>query len=158
MPWLLMLMALWSAEIIAAPVSVSARATSVSRPAAATTRSVATRSTTTTRYASAPRRHTTSGVPTPLFIPVSHLADEADDAWEEVAVATPLLTVCTKGELAQAKAWQRDCRELDTINASYCPLLSYFRYCKEAEPADVAGLMPAGPRYRHVHLAKEGKR
>lgn len=155
MTLLLIVMALWSAEVIAAPVSVSARSTTVSRPATTTaSRSSTTRPASTTRYASAPHRRTTTGVSTPLFIPVSHLVDEADDVWEEIAVATPLLTVCTKGELAQAKAWQRDCQALDTINASYCPLLSYFRHCQAAAPADVVGLTPAEPRYRHVYMAK----
>lgn len=69
-----------------------------------------------------------------------------------VEVATPLLTVCTTEQFAKAQQWQEDCRQLNDIPYHMCPILSYFRQCKEATPDDVKGLLPAKANYRNVYI------
>jgi len=71
-----------------------------------------------------------------------------------VKVATPLLTVCSVDELKKAQLWQEDCKNIDSefVTVSYCPILSYFRFCKEASVEDVQGLKPVKEGYRHIFL------
>lgn len=71
-----------------------------------------------------------------------------------VKVATPLLTVCSADELKKAQLWQEDCKNIESefVNSSYCPILSYFRFCKEASVEDVQGLKPVKEGYRHIFL------
>jgi hypothetical protein len=63
-----------------------------------------------------------------------------------------LVTVCDGKEFSDALKWQGLCKEDSEINSGYCALLSYFRYCKQADIADVGGLQPAGKDYHNVFL------
>lgn len=63
-----------------------------------------------------------------------------------------LVTVCTNDELARARKWQDLCKEDDGINSEYCSLLSYFRYCRQADLDDVQGLVPASTNYHNVYV------
>lgn len=87
-----------------------------------------------------------------LGLAATHSSTSQASSASPVQVATPLLTVCTIEEVAKAKAWQEDCKQLDEVQETYCPLLSYFRYCHEAAPGDIRGLKPVSDRYRHVYL------
>lgn len=87
----------------------------------------------------------------PLYVPMIVAAGSAN-AGEVVQVATPMLTVCTTEEFEQAQLWQQDCSNLNDINSNYCPILSYFRYCKEATPDEVKDLKPAKENYKHVFI------
>jgi hypothetical protein len=69
-----------------------------------------------------------------------------------VEVATPLLTMCTSAQYYKAQLWQADCASLKDVKTSYCPLLSYFRYCQEATPDDVKGLQPIKEKYHNIFL------
>lgn len=89
----------------------------------------------------------------PVYVPMILHSHNADTA-EQVQVATPLLTVCTKEQFDKAKLWQSDCSNVNEINPQYCPILSYFRYCHEASPDEVKDLKPAGDNYHHVFMAK----
>lgn len=133
----------------AAPVIVTARPVVVARPAAAAVRV----SPTTTRSSSSTSYRSSSSTFLPLYVPLM-IAANGSHAAQAVDVATPLLTICTADQLAKAKAWQEDCKNLNDVSSGYCPLLSYFRFCEEAAPDDVKGLKPAGEHYRHVFLAK----
>ncbi|ARV77430.1 hypothetical protein FDI21_gp281 [Pseudomonas phage Noxifer] len=108
---------------------------------------------------STPRVSTTSNstnmLPMYMLLPViaasssaSHASTEADT----VEVATPMLTVCTTEQYVKAQQWQEDCRQVKDIPYHMCPILSYFRQCKEATPDDVKGLLPAKANYRHVYI------
>lgn len=91
----------------------------------------------------------------PLYVPIFIATSSSNaSAGERVQVATPLLTICSAEQFKQAKAWQSDCKNLQDISGSYCPLLSYFRFCKEATPDEVRGLKRAGENYRHVFMAE----
>lgn len=63
-----------------------------------------------------------------------------------------LVTVCTPDELTKARHWQELCKEDDNVTTGYCSLLSYFRYCKQADLEDVQGLPLAGPNYHNVYV------
>lgn len=92
----------------------------------------------------------------PMYVMLPVLAANASTSHassrSEVEVATPLLTVCTTEEFNKAQKWQEDCNQLDNVSSRMCPLLSYFRYCKEATPDGVKGLQPAKPKYTHVYI------
>jgi len=90
-------------------------------------------------------------VPMPLYVPL-FLHGSGASASEGTTVATPLLTKCTKEEFEKAKLWQQDCQNLEEIQSRYCPILSYFRYCKETTPEEAQELKPAGDNYKHVFL------
>jgi hypothetical protein len=87
-----------------------------------------------------------------LGLAATHSSASDASSASPVQVATPLLTICSAEEVAKAKAWQEDCNQLNEVQETYCPLLSYFRYCHEAAPADIQGLKPVSERYRHVYL------
>lgn len=127
--------------VSARPVVVTARPMTVVRPATPVIRNVPT-----TNYRG------TSTTILPVYVPLI-IHNSSTGAREAVEVATPLLTICTEDQFAKAMAWQEDCRSLDEVRERYCPLLSYFRFCKEAAPEDVQGLNPASKNYRHVFMA-----
>lgn len=127
--------------VSARPVVVTARPMTVVRPATPVIRNVPT-----TNYRG------TSTTILPVYVPLM-IHNSSTGARESVEVATPLLTVCTRDQYAKARAWQQDCLNVNEVGAAYCPLLSYFRFCKEASPEDVQGLKPAAENYRHVFMA-----
>jgi hypothetical protein len=145
LPALLLAMC-WPSAPNAAPVVVVARPAVVARPVTVSRPAPVVRNVPTTNYRG------TSTTIVPLYVPLM-LSTGTSGERETVDVATPLLTICTEDQFAQAMAWQEDCRALQEIGSGYCPLLSYFRFCKEAAPEDVQGLKPAGKHYRHVFLA-----
>lgn len=127
----------------AAPVTVRASAPSIPR--------------TSMPRASAPlvrSGSSTNMIPMYVMLPVLAASASSSHAGSrsEVEVATPLLTVCTTEEFVKAQKWQEDCNQLDNISSRMCPILSYFRYCKEATPDEVRGLKPAKPNYTHVYI------
>jgi hypothetical protein len=142
-------------------ISVPARPVIVSRPATVSpTVRVSTPSTprvsapamrSSSSYRSMNETSTTNSIPMPLYVPI-FLNGSGASASEKVEVATPFLTKCTNAQFEQAKLWQEDCKNIADINAHYCPILSYFRYCKEADPSEVQDLKTAGDKYKHVFL------
>ncbi|MNZ69607.1 hypothetical protein D3C78_879130 [compost metagenome] len=146
-----------------AAVTVTARPVIISRPAvsaprvAPSTPRVAPSTPRTSGSSYRSMNGTTTSSPTflPLYVPIFLNGGSEATGAEAVQVATPLLTKCTVEQFNQAKLWQQDCMNLDDVGHRYCPLLSYFRYCKEAQPDEVVNLVPAGKDYKHVFLIKE---
>lgn len=96
----------------------------------------------------------------PLFVPImlmSHSSSASSTA-KAVEVATPLLTACTREQAAKAESWQADCRNIiredseSGLDSSYCPILSYFRYCDEITPEEASKLKPLKEQYKHIFL------
>lgn len=75
----------------------------------------------------------------------------------EVTADVPMLTACTAQQFETARAWQDDCRELDSVSSRYCAALSYQRHCDAITPAEAQGLAPARDGYRNTYL-REGAR
>lgn len=73
-----------------------------------------------------------------------------------VNMATPFLTACTADQYAKALAWQDDCKNISDVkeeySKSYCPIMSYFRYCEEITKEEALKLKPLKPHYKHVYL------
>ncbi|MNB61091.1 hypothetical protein D3C87_885600 [compost metagenome] len=90
-------------------------------------------------------------MPMPLYVPI-FMNGSGASASEATEVATPMLTKCTKAQFEQARLWQEDCKNLKDIHERYCPIMSYFRYCKEATSEEVQELKPAGDKYKHVYM------
>lgn len=95
----------------------------------------------------------------PLFVPIMLMSSShGSSAATAVEVATPLLTACTVEQVAKAEDWQTDCKKIieqdsdSGLNSSYCPLLSYFRYCDEITPEEAIKLRPLKDGYKHVFL------
>jgi hypothetical protein len=85
-------------------------------------------------------------------------SSHSSSAATAVEVATPLLTACTVEQVAKAEDWQADCKKIieqdsdSGLDSSYCPLLSYFRYCDEITPEEAIKLRPLKEGYKHVFL------
>lgn len=79
-----------------------------------------------------------------------------NDSFPRYNAKYPLLTVCTEEQLDMALKWQKDCmnnvKDMEIETRSYCPVLSYFRYCKQATVDEVEGLNPVKPTYKNVYL------
>jgi hypothetical protein len=96
--------------------------------------------------------------PIPLYVPfvAGAVASNANASDNEATVATPMLTICTYEEAKKAEEWQKDCNNIaeysNEVSSSHCPILSYFRYCKEATPEEVKGLKPLKSHYKHVYI------
>lgn len=109
-----------------------------------------------TAMRASPTVHTSNNLPLYVMLAVHSNHSQASSSVVTeagtVEVATALLTVCTTEELKKAQLWQGDCKQLSDINYHMCPLLSYFRYCKEAAPDDVKSLSPVKPLYHNVYL------
>ena len=96
--------------------------------------------------------------PIPLYIPLIIAATSSNASASESSkeIATPMLTICSIEEAEKAKVWQEDCKNIaeysNDVSASHCPILSYFRYCKEATPDEIKGLKPLKANYKHVYL------
>lgn len=73
-----------------------------------------------------------------------------------VNMATPFLTACTAEQYSKALAWQADCQNIADVKSeyskSYCPIMSYFRYCEEITKEEALKLKPLKPTYKHVYL------
>lgn len=67
----------------------------------------------------------------------------------------PLVVTCDKEQVRKAKAWQGLCEEATTMSNSYCPILSYQRYCTPANRQDVEGLEPVKSHYENVFKEAE---
>ncbi len=101
-----------------------------------------------------------SSTPIPLYVPLviaatsGHSTVNAKETATEVS--TPMLTICTIDEAEKAKVWQEDCKNIadysHDVSENHCPILSYFRYCKEATPDEVKNLKPLKDNYKHVYL------
>jgi len=148
----------------AASVAITARPVVISRPAVSTpTVRVSTPTPPPARVSPPPMRSSGSyrsmnesapastPMPMPLYVPM-FIGGSGASASEATEVATPLLTKCTVKEFEQARLWQEDCKNLKEVQSGYCPLLSYFRYCKETTPEEAQDLKPAGEKYKHVFL------
>ncbi|QTH80431.1 hypothetical protein PA10_00233 [Pseudomonas phage pPa_SNUABM_DT01] len=109
----------------------------------------------TQRYSSSLSGSSSSPTFLPMYIPIYLPSASTPGTVEKVDVATPMLTKCTQEQFQQAKLWQQDCKQLEDISDRYCPILSYFRYCKEAQPDEIKELKQAGPNYKHVYLIPE---
>lgn len=69
--------------------------------------------------------------------------------------ADPLLTtVCTPDEFSKAQQWQALCKQTDL---KYCELLSYFRYCEQADIDAVSVLRKAKPEYHNIYVDDSAK-
>lgn len=99
-----------------------------------------------------------SSSPIPLYIPfiVAASSTHASASESSTEIATPMLTICSVEEAEKAKLWQEDCKNIaeysNDVSSSHCPILSYFRYCKEATPDEIKGLKPLKSNYKHVYL------
>lgn len=61
-----------------------------------------------------------------------------------------LLTECSFQQYRQAVSFQETCKDSGEIDPTYCPLLSYFRYCDPAK--STTGLVPIKPNYKNVYF------
>lgn len=84
------------------------------------------------------------------------IAVQENDSYPRYNAKYPLLTVCTEEQLDMALKWQKDCmnnvKDMEIETRTYCPVLSYFRYCKQATVDEVEGLNPVKPTYKNVYL------
>lgn len=84
------------------------------------------------------------------------VAVKDSDSYPRYNAKYPLLTVCTEEQLDMALKWQKDCmnnvKDMEIETRTYCPVLSYFRYCKQATVDEVEGLNPVKPTYKNVYL------
>jgi hypothetical protein len=73
-----------------------------------------------------------------------------------VNMATPFLTACSAEQYSKALAWQEDCKNISDVkeeySKSYCPIMSYLRYCDEITKEEALKLKPLKPHYKHVYL------
>jgi len=62
----------------------------------------------------------------------------------------PLVVICNEAQAVNAFAWQKFCERDTTLPSSYCPILSYQRFCDSASRAETRGLKPLRPHYQNV--------